>query len=119
MCSRLCIGSLYVLTPMADSNESKSAASQVALRWLASLFAVPEERLTPDSEFGSDLTSSFQSDFSENELATVSEEVLYIHRCMGDDLAVAASVRTVRDFCSLVERYQTVSPTGCRRLLAR
>jgi hypothetical protein len=98
---------------------TSDVAAEGALRWLGWLFNVPQEAVRADSEFGSDLKSSFESDFSENELATVSEEVLYIRRCVGDNLSMVPTIRTVGDFCALVERYQSVNPSGCRRLLAR
>lgn len=89
------------------------------ISWLAWLFHLSIETLSASKEFGSDLKASSVSDFSENELAAVSEEVLYIRRCMKQNLSRAPTVRTVGDFCALVESYRNADPAGCRRLLAR
>jgi hypothetical protein len=68
-------------------------------------------------QFGPDLQASFKSDFSENELDRVAEEVLYIRRCLGDNLATATPVRTVADFCSLVGRFATENAASAWKLL--
>ena len=98
--------------------DDKTVVEQT-ISWLAWLFHVPAETLNFSMEFGSDLNPSFASDFVENELATVSEEVLYIRRCMGEKLSLARTVHTVGDFCALIVGYQKAHPAGCRRLLAR
>jgi hypothetical protein len=98
--------------------KSQSAA-EAAISWLGWLFHVPIEALTAPTEFGTDLKPTFTSDFVENELATVSEEVLYVRRCMRQSLSAAEPVRSVGDFCSLIVHYQEMDPIGYERLLAR
>jgi len=68
-------------------------------------------------QVGFDLQASFKSDFSENELDRVAEEVLYIRRRLGDNFATATPVRTVADFRSLVERFATENAAGAQKLM--
>ena len=94
----------------------ESPVVQQTLSWLAWVFHVPVEALDSSKIFGSDLKASFVSDFSENELDGVLEEVLYIRRRMRERVSDANQVCSVGDFCALVERYHNADPSGCRRL---
>ena len=95
------------------------SVSQEAKNWLAWVFRLPPETLDSSKRFGSGLNASSVSDFAENELDTVLEEVLYIRRRLGEKLSTANPVFSVADFCALVERYEREDRSGCRRLLDR
>jgi hypothetical protein len=102
---------------MNRPTEMNSPVVQETITWLAWVFHISVEALDCSKRFGPDLNASFVSDFAENELDTVLEEVLYIRRRLGERLSTATPVASVGDFCALVERYHREDPSGCRRLL--
>jgi hypothetical protein len=113
---------LRIIVPIEFMSEPMKLAVTVVqetMNWLAWVFHTPAEALDSSKRFGPDLNASLVSDFAENELDTVLEEVLYIRRRLGEKLATADPVSSVGEFCALVERYHGEDPSGCRRLLNR
>lgn len=76
----------------------------LALNRIAAVFNLPIEQLRPEWAFGTDLKSSFRSDFARNEYDVIADDVRDVAdratlRLINSGKLV---VRTVRDYCEFM-----------------
>jgi hypothetical protein len=87
---------------------------------VAFVYRVPEEQVTFDARFGTDLKSRATSYWVENEAEQLLVDIQEIEaglRREGTDFV--DEVHTVGDFCALVEKFRTSNQEGYRQLVAR
>jgi hypothetical protein len=73
----------------------------LALDRLAKIFSVEVDLLDRDAKFGADLQSSFVSDFRDNELDVILEDIRFVadKRALADLNAGILVIDTVRKYC--------------------
>lgn len=85
---------------------------------VAEIFQIPAANLDPGLRFGEDLKPSFISDFKENELDQISNDI----HDMADRKAAAELksgkliIRTVQDYCDFMVRCSETNPKGVGHL---
>jgi hypothetical protein len=91
----------------------------IVMQRVAFVFGVPIEALALTSRFGSDLSPSTVSDFTENELDQILGDVQEVREGSPRVAAVLEEVRTIGDLCELVGQFQLTNPAACDQLLKR
>lgn len=101
---------------MSDADDSVRRA---ALQRIGQIFGVDAASIDLEFQFGTDLLSSFVSDFKRNEFDQVLDD---IHDVADDDLERELSsgelvIRTVDDYCRYMIRCYGVRPSDVKHVL--
>lgn len=91
----------------------------LALQRIAAVFNLPVEQLRPEWIFGTDLKSSFRSDFARNEYDVLGDDV----RDVADKATLRLinsgelEVRTVREYCEFMAKMSRDNPREVKFVL--
>jgi hypothetical protein len=91
----------------------------LALERIAAVFNLPVEQLRPEWTFGTDLTSSFRSDFARNEYDVLGDDV----RDVADKPALRLinsgelEIHTVREYCEFMATMSRDNPKEVKFVL--
>lgn len=86
---------------------------------VSKIFSIPKDELTLSDRFGIDLKPSFVSDFRDNELDVISNDIHDVaDKSSASDLAAGMIViETVRDYCEFMVRCGRSNPKEVMHLL--